>query len=242
MKAADIRLTLFAAAVLLLAQYPAYRLVVRSSVPGDSPSVSKMGNSNAAFGPVCAVQYRHFEELTRCRASLEPGQDAQVEALLHVPGSFYGRVAPGTTQVRLAAPGRAAAVWPVARKSPFIDPATQEFEVTCLLPRNDDWAIPGGRVDMDLIVTERRGLGIPTGSLFDTRDGIALLALDGPAIHPVPVKTGLAAEGWTEVEGEGLVEGTPVLLNGAQVCSGQTSGHEVSESFWRPLLGPLRPR
>ena len=73
--------------------------------------------------------------------------------------------------------------------------------------------------DITMLLVSREGLGVPTHSILNRRNGtMVYLPNDGKAV-PCLVKCGLENDGMTEVTGEGLSEGTAIISEGQYMLS-----------------------
>ena len=152
-----------------------------------------------------------------------------IEAVAYIPAQYYSMVEVGKTKVRVSFSGREAGEFTVTYRSPIIDTKLRTFEVKALMKGDASKGIvPGAMVDMTMLLVSREGLGVPTHSILNRRQGpMVYLPKDGKAV-PCLVKCGLENDGMTEVEGEGLSEGTAIISEGQYMLS-DNDGIKVQE-------------
>ncbi len=143
--------------------------------------------------------------------SLEDPRDLEVALVLSE--TWYPRVAPGSTILRVSAAGRPAVEVPVAVRSPVVHPASRTFEVTARLPRDAALA-PGMLGEVDVVFARHEGWGVPAPAVT-LRDGAPILFVaDGGVARVRTVRPGLRDNGFLELlDGESL-SGARVIVEG----------------------------
>jgi multidrug efflux pump subunit AcrA (membrane-fusion protein) len=152
-----------------------------------------------------------------------------IEAVASIPSQYYPMVEAGKTKVRISIDGREAGEFTVTYRSPIIDTRLRTFEVKALMKGDvSKGIVPGAMADMTMLLVSREGLAVPTHSILHRRKGtMVYLPQDGKAV-PCLVKCGLENDGMTEIEGEGIAEGTEVISEGQYMLS-DNDGIKVQE-------------
>jgi multidrug efflux pump subunit AcrA (membrane-fusion protein) len=111
-------------------------------------------------------------------------------------------------------PGGSDLNYPVSYKSPTINTKLRTFEIKGLIKNPPEGAVPGAMTTMDVIVEQHEALGVPTDAVLE-RSGkkIVFKAKDGKA-HMREVSTGMKTGGYIELKGDGVSEGTSVVVRG----------------------------
>ncbi|GMW02354.1 MAG: hypothetical protein AMXMBFR84_34900 [Candidatus Hydrogenedentota bacterium] len=162
-----------------------------------------------------------------CNRMAEPGEmgspgvpilrivdTASLEASLFVPAQYYARIAIGMAVVRVRVGSVDAGSYSVVYKSPTIDPTLRTFEVKCDLPGDDTSIVPGGLAECTVLLDRREGLGVPTESIVQRTGQAVVFTIDNGCAKILPVNTGLATAGWTELTGDRPKEGAAVVVKG----------------------------
>ncbi len=132
--------------------------------------------------------------------------------------SDYGKVKVGETRVRLVGADGAAAAdgFPVAYKSPSVNPATRTFEIRIAVPKTDDLA-PGMIRDATVVFSRRVSDALPASAVnpVDGTNGVAVVR--GGRLVRLPVEAGVEQNGLRAVSGvaedEQVVEKAMLLFN-----------------------------
>ncbi|MBO4344680.1 MAG: efflux RND transporter periplasmic adaptor subunit [Victivallales bacterium] len=143
-----------------------------------------------------------------------------IEAVAYIPAQYYPMVQEGSTKVRISLEGKEIGEYTVTYRSPIIDTKLRTFEVKALMKGDvSKGLVPGAMADITMLLVSREGLGVPTHSILNRRNGtMVYLPNDGKAV-PCLVKCGLENDGMTEVTGEGLSEGTAIISEGQYMLS-----------------------
>lgn len=149
---------------------------------------------------------------------------ADLEAAAFIPAQYFGRIAVGTTELRLASDGVEIGKCKADYKSPVVNPSLRTFEVKGKIAGNGEIA-PGMMVDMTIVFEAREGLAVPTGAVL-SRGGksIVFVSANGKAVKR-EVRIGLQNEGYAEVL-EGLSATDKVIVEGHTLVR---DGSEISE-------------
>ncbi len=143
-----------------------------------------------------------------------------IEAVAYIPAQYYPMVEEGKTKIRISLDDKEIGEYTVTYRSPVIDTKLRTFEVKALMKGDvSKGLVPGAMADITMLLVSREGLGVPTHSILNRRNGtMVYLPNDGKAV-PCLVKCGLENDGMTEVTGEGLSEGTAIISEGQYMLS-----------------------
>jgi RND family efflux transporter MFP subunit len=140
---------------------------------------------------------------------------SRIEAIAFLPGQFYARVRKGESRIRIAGTG---GDWSrevrVSYRSPVVDPSLRTFEVRALLPGDGERVVPGVLVNMEFLLNERKGLGVPASAVLERSSGKVIFVTDGKTARPVSVETGYETDGWAEIRRGALKPGESVVVEG----------------------------
>ncbi len=177
-----------------------------------------------------------------CRRMLEPGEMAGagtpvlrvddlrvVELVAYLPEACYARIVEGSTVVRARVAGADIGELVVTTKVPTIHPRLRTFEIKVLLKNPPAAVVPGGRVELAVILDKRKALGVPREAVVRRGGGLAVFAAGDGVARMLAVRTGLETDGLIEVDGEGLAGGMSIVRMGQDRLNDGTGIMEVKE-------------
>ncbi len=142
-------------------------------------------------------------------AGLDP-----LEVSAFLPAAHYPHIIPGESRARIQVSGIDLGMRTITYKSPTIEPTLRSFQVKCLIDGPPEGVAPGAMAQIEVVLQQRRALSAPTASILTRGDRQVIFLLDGDMVKMVPVEVGLSSDGWTEVRGDGIVEGALVVSMG----------------------------
>ncbi len=170
------------------------------------------------YAPISGVVTKRMAEPgemgSRGKPILRIDDVGTVEAVAYLPGQFYGDVREGRTSVRLGEEERWERVAPVTYKSPVVDPTLRTFEIRTVLSGDGEHVVPGVLVNMRVVRTERRGVGVPYEALLERNSGKVIFLTDGQTAREVSVTPGLETGGWVEIVRGEVASGDAVVVQG----------------------------
>lgn len=189
----------------------------------------------APFDGMVARRLREPGEYATAGAAVLGLEDPRdLEVALVLSETWFPRVAPGTTVLRVSAAGRPPVEVPVSVRSPVVHPASRTFEVTARLPRDAALA-PGMLCEIDVVFARREGWGVPAPAVA-LRDGVPVLFIaDGTAARARTVRPGLRDNGFLELLDGGALAGARVIVEGQTFLN---DGDPVREAA--PAAAPAR--
>jgi len=99
-------------------------------------------------------------------------------------------------------------------RAEVIDPASRTFEIKAKLPA-DTTLKSGTLCDLEIVLAERKGQGVPSDAVLPGREGRrSVLLNEGGVAQPVDVRCGLTTGGFTEILSPEPLEGKDVIVRG----------------------------
>lgn len=189
---------------------------------------------SSVVAPISGRVSRRFKEPGEMAAPGTPVikiEDVSVlEISVFLPAEHYARVVPGETQMRIEVNGIDVGVRPVAYQSPTVDPKYRTFEVKGLVESPPAGVAPGCLAEVAIVMNSQTGIGVPTVAIRRRGGRSVVFVVDGEQARMVEVKTGLEANGWTQLLDDNLAEGTPVLSMGQHLVEDGTPVSLAQES------------
>ena len=168
----------------------------------------------APYDGVVAVKYRESGEFIGRGANVIRINDPrQLRAACLISAVYFETVKPGRTPVTVNFNGQkieAKADW----CSPIIDTLSRTFTMRSYLPTGTP-LMDGMLVDVDILLAERDGLGVPRDAVILKKGGKSAVfcAKDGKAVE-IEVETGIASDGFVEILNPAAVEGQDIIVSG----------------------------
>ena len=157
----------------------------------------------------------------------EPGESAElgkpvvriddttiIEASAYLPAQYYAMVTIDNTPLRITVSGINVGSYPVSYKSPTINPKLRTFEVKCLIKNPPDGIVPGAMANIDVILTSRKSLALPSTSIQQRGGKTVIFTTQNNTARMVAVGTGLINEGWAEILEGNVTEDSSVVIMG----------------------------
>ena len=111
----------------------------------------------------------------------------------------------------------------VTYKSPEISPDLRTFKIKCHTLKESKFMVPGGLVNLTLVLETRFGLAVPTSAIVNRNNSKAIFIEENGKAKLVEVSVGLENEGYTEVTSEKLKEGNKVIVIGQHMVNDGSS-------------------
>ena len=179
------------------------------------------------IAPISGVISRRLQDVGEMGGPAQPvfriEDVSQIEVSVFLPARHYGGIKVGETRMQVSLEQQPIGEFPVSYRSPTIDPRIRVFEVKCLLPKPVPGAVPGAMATVGVVLRREEGLGLPKKSLVNRAGAQVAFVAEGGRAKAVTVETGLEADGWVLVRGEGLQAGTPVVVRGQFLLNDKTA-------------------
>ena len=148
------------------------------------------------------------------RAILRIADTSVLEVSAFLPGEYYPRIRTGETRMRIQVSGIDVGTLPITYKSPEIMAQLRTFEVKALIESPPEGVVPGAMAQIETVLQSRDSLGVPH-DVTQIRDGkTVVFVVENGLARQIEIHTGLTTAGWTEVLGDALAPGTPVISRG----------------------------
>lgn len=152
-------------------------------------------------------------------AILRVEDTANLKAIAYLPGQYYHRIKPGTSNVELSVHGNVVGRFPVTYKSPAIDSALRTFEIWAEVPGDGEFVVPGAQCHVKVILDEANGVGVPRDAIQYRKGKYWVFVPEGDVARMVEVTPGREKDGWTELRATSLVAGGKVVTQGQFLLS-----------------------
>jgi RND family efflux transporter MFP subunit len=137
-----------------------------------------------------------------------------IEVSAFLPSEYYPLIRPGETPMRVRVYGIGLEEQVVSYKSPTIHQKLRTCEIKCTISDPPEGVVPGAMAHIEVLLEQRKGLGVPLVSLQKRADRTVVFSVDRDIAHMVEVETGLETDGWVEIKGGTLEENKPIVTMG----------------------------
>ena len=168
----------------------------------------------APYDGVVAVKYHESGEfIGRGVNVIRINDPKKLRAACLISAVYFEAVKPGETPVSINFHGQkidAKVDW----CSPIIDTLSRTFTMRSYLPEGTP-LMDGMLVDVDILLAERDGLGVPRDAVILKKGGknCVFAVKDGKSVE-IEVETGIASDGFVEILNPEAVEGQDIVVSG----------------------------
>lgn len=164
-------------------------------------------------GVVTHKYHENGEFVGKGMSVLRINDPKKLRAACLISAVYFEAVKPGETPIRIGFHDQgidAKVDW----RSPVIDPLSRTFTMRSYLPDGTP-LLDGMLVDVDILLAERDGLGVPRDAVILKKGGKSAVfaARDGKA-REIEVETGIASDGFIEILNPEALEGADVIVSG----------------------------
>ena len=168
----------------------------------------------APFDGVIAIKYHENGEfVNRGMNVVRINDPKKLRASCLISAVYFDAIKPGETPITVSFQGRqveAKADW----CSPVIDTLSRTFTLRSYLPDGTP-LLDGMLVDVDILLAERDGLGVPRDAVILKKGGkSAVFTVQDGKAQEIEVETGIASDGFVEILNPDAVEGKPLIVSG----------------------------
>ena len=179
----------------------------------------------APYDGVVAVKYRENGEFVGTGVSVIRINDPQqLRAACLISAVYFEAIKPGETPVVVSFRDKkieAKVDW----CSPVIDTLSRTFTMRSYLPKGTP-LMDGMLVDVDILLAERDGLGVPRDAVILKKGGkSAVFAVQDGKAREIEVKPGIAYDGFIEILNPDAVAGKDIIVSGQHFVN---DGSEVN--------------
>ena len=168
----------------------------------------------APFDGVVALKYHESGEfIGRGVNVIRINDPKKLRAACLISAVYFEAVKPGETPVSINFNGQkidAKVDW----RSPIIDTLSRTFTMRSYLPEGTP-LMDGMLVDVDILLAERDGLGVPRDAVILKKGGKSSVfaVKDGKTVE-IEVETGITSDGFVEILNAEAVEGQDIVVSG----------------------------
>ena len=164
-------------------------------------------------GVVTAKYHEDGEFVSKGMNIIRINDPQQLRAACLISAVYFDAVKPGETPVTVSFHDRkleAKADW----CSPVIDPLSRTFTMRSYLPKGVP-LMDGMLVDVDILLAERDGLGVPRDAVILKKGGrSAVFTVQDGKAQEIEVETGISSDGFTEILNPEAVAGKDIIVSG----------------------------
>ena len=95
-----------------------------------------------------------------------------------------------------------------------IDTKTRTFEVRAVLPGGRDDVAAGALADVELLLAERTGLGVPQSAVLARGGKATVFVVEDGVARAKAVTTGFETDGWVELRDPPFAAGAAIVSDG----------------------------
>ena len=168
----------------------------------------------APYDGVVAIKYHESGEyINRGVNVIRINDPRKLRAACLISAVYFEAIKPGETPVTVSFRDRkieAKADW----CSPVIDTLSRTFTMRSYLPEGTP-LMDGMLVDVDIMLAERDGLGVPRDAVILKKGGkSAVFAVKDGKAQEIEVETGITSDGFTEILNPEAVAGRDIIVSG----------------------------
>ena len=168
----------------------------------------------APYDGVVAVKYHENGEfIGKGMSVIRINDPKKLRAACLISAVYFEAIKPGETPITVSFHEQkinAKVDW----CSPVIDPLSRTFTMRSYLPEGTP-LLDGMLVDVDIMLAERDGLGVPRDAVVLKKGGkSAVFAVQDGKAQEIEVETGIASDGFMEILNPDAVEGKNIIVSG----------------------------
>lgn len=164
-------------------------------------------------GVVTHKYHENGEFVGKGMSVLRINDPKKLRAACLISAVYFEAVKPGETPITVSFGGQkieAKADW----CSPVIDTLSRTFTMRAYLPEGTP-LLDGMLVDVDILLAERDGLGVPRDAVLLKKGGkSAVFAVQDGKAQEIEVETGITSDGFMEILNPEALEGADVIVSG----------------------------
>lgn len=180
-------------------------------------------------GTITLCDFEPNEYVSQGTAILKIEDQSLLEVECFISSVYYNMIVPGKTRADFKLDGKKAGSAVVTYRSPSVDPLSRTFKIKILLPKNTP-LVSGLLCDVDLMLQERKGYGVPADAIMSRGQGREVIfLLDNGKAKILEVKKGIVEPFYAEImdgsklkDASVIVSGHTFVNNGDKVISNKT--------------------
>ena len=167
-------------------------------------------------GIITVTEHELNEYVTMGTPILKIEDQSLLEVVCFISSVYYDLIVPGKTRANFLLDGKDAGSTVVTYRSPSVDPLSRTFKVKILLPRNTP-LVSGLLCDVNLLLEERRGYGVPADAIMARdrgREVIFVMNSGKGTARMVEVKRGITEPVYAEIRNGEVLKNALVIVSG----------------------------
>lgn len=165
-------------------------------------------------GTITVCDFEPNEYVSQGTAILKIEDQSLLQVECFISSIYYNLIVPGKTQANFKLDGKNAGSAVVTYRSPSVDPLSRTFKIKIRLPQNTP-LVSGLLCDVDLMLQERQGYGIPADAIMTRGSGREVIfVMDNGKARMVEVKRGIVEPYYAEIIGGSKLKNASVIVSG----------------------------
>ena len=169
----------------------------------------------APFGGRVTAKFQDQDEYVADGTSiLHLENQSHLELSCLISAVYYDQIEVGVTEATIFFDAEKVCLAPVTYRAACIDPLSRTFEIKVALPK-DTKLVSGSLCNVDLILQQREGLGLPADAVLLRKGGkFMAYVLDDRTVDAVDVMPGISCDGFTEILNGEQLQGREFVVAG----------------------------
>ncbi len=181
--------------------------------------IAKKGLRDAlVYAPISGKISQRFQEPGEMGDKKKPllkiVDPSVIEVSAFLPAEYYPLIRQDETPMRIRVYGIELDEQVISYKSPTIHQKLRTFKIKCVVEAPPEGVVPGAMAEIEVLLAQRQGLGVPTVSLQQRGGRTVVFLVEKDVARMVEVETGFESDGWIELKGESLREKATVVTMG----------------------------
>lgn len=145
-----------------------------------------------------------------------------LEVSAYLPATYYQKVIPEETIMKVTVGSIQVGELPVVYKSPVIDSRLRNFEINALIKNPINGVTSGDIAKIYVIIGSHQGIGVPRDAVLRRLTGTSLFVAEKGIAKMISVETGLENNGWIEIVSKEIKKGMLIVTMGQDRLSDDT--------------------
>ena len=165
-------------------------------------------------GIITVCNFEPNEYVSQGTSILKSEDQSLLQVECFISSVYYDLIAPGKTRADFKLDGKNAGSAVVTYRSPSVDPLSRTFKIKILLPK-DTHLVSGLLCDVELMLQERQGYGIPADAITTRGAGRQVIfVLDKDKAKMVEIKRGITEPYYAELIGGSKLKNEQIIVSG----------------------------
>ena len=165
-------------------------------------------------GIITVCDFEPNEYVSQGTAILKIEDQSLLQVECFISSVYYNLILPGKTKANFKLDGKNAGSAVVTYRSPSVDPLSRTFKIKILLPK-DTPLVSGLLCDVELMLQERQGYGVPADAITSRGEGRQVIfAMDNGTARMIEVKRGIVEPYYAEIIGGSKLKNDQIIVSG----------------------------